>query len=491
MQKTLLLSILPALKVRFSSSINEYAIGRSQKEPINVQCLGIKCNTYVLKRPDNIIRDYKKYGVPSIYCDAIKCQLQKPKINRAIKPENSLTNARPLLANRLCADYCSDDIGLTEKTYYPFHCIHCNSIVNIRPGTLKKQEHSVWAAFCSDKNECKEQKRILKKKLIKERSSFVRLAKTGQSFVDLFPDSAAIQHKSCNLNLSTLKAQSNKKGLFSCGVCGNPVSIQIGKARGRTEFYCSQNEECRNQKKLSARLKNFATRIMTRGSFASNNPYLIEEWHECISEPSITPEMVPTNATLIVKWKCKANPMHSWEASCDNRTNSPGCPFCTSNISAMQFRFASELEALLGGDVKHSKLYSIAGKKIEIDIAMVLRNKKIGIEVDGYRWHLDKYEKDKLKNSRLKEDDWEVYRFRDNRLESLGSLDDSYNCYVNSASFYKVQWICAIANVVEEITGDRPTNYKDYIAEKKYQELKVYYNSKGNKNKKHILNTTV
>lgn len=488
--RKLLLDLIPAMKGKFRSSEDERTIAAFQKTHIDVQCMGENCINYVSKRPDNIVRDFKKFGVPSIYCDSHKCQSQKPKIKRPVRAENSLSNAMPSLARRLCKPYCPDDIGFKERSFYPFRCIHCESIIKIAPFSIKKKEYSDWAAFCLHKEECQKAKNLLKKKLTKERGSYAKLAKNGESFMELFPGVAAKQHQSCDCDLSTLKINSNERVTFSCDSCGSPVRIELGKVKGRNEFYCSNNEKCRNLKKLSTQKRDWQTRIIGKNSFADVNPYLAMEWERCISHPGVTADMVPANATVNVRWRCRANSAHVWVKNCDDRTNFPGCPFCTSNISDMQFRFASELEALLKVEVRHSKIYLISGNRVEIDISFEFGLRKFAIEIDGFRWHEKKFNNDEIKNKRLKADGWEIYRIRDYRLMTIGEPVDSFNYYVSSTAFYKEQWISVLSEIVERITTIRLLEYSDYIAEKKYQELKIFYNSKSvnNKNKKSVLN---
>lgn len=69
-------------------------------------------------------------------------------------------------------------------------------------------------------------------------------------------------------------------------------------------------------------------RATKENCLAAVNPELAKQWHPTKND-NLTPYDVKSNSNLKVWWQCLNNEEHSWEASCNDRSNGRGCPFCS------------------------------------------------------------------------------------------------------------------------------------------------------------------
>lgn len=461
----------PGLSLRLKSGFDPNSISAKTHKKVEILCMGNNCENYVEKRPDNMSR---VAGEPLIFCNRESCRKEKSALmpKRKVIKGNSIKDKFPTLAKQLISRD-PEHISWRDANYYEFKCISCNDTLKISPKKIK-ENNDAWAPYC-EKIDCKNKSKTVKSKICKERGSYEKLAiDESSSFGILYPDIARMQHPTCPLNLNEIKAGSNKKVILSCCSCGAPVGYSLNKTIFHEEFYC-EGEKCLQRKKIYFRMRDWKTRIKSRGTFASEHPQRIGEWVRCIDLPQVTPWDIPPNVRLIVEWKCKVNPKHVWLRSVDGRA---GCPFCTANVSKMQLRFASELSHFLNIPISHSEVLKISEHRVEVDIPIRLNNvEKFAVEVDGYKWHKDKAKEDSEKDIILKSDGWTVIRIRDDRLQELASTDKTI--LVPSNGFYKSQWREAIIQVLKYLGLSTPKDYDSYLAQDKYLSLLDYYKLGG------------
>ena len=160
-------------------------------------------------------------------------------------------------------------------------------------------------------------------------------------------------------------------------------------------------------------------------------------------------------------WKCKYG--HQWRTSIYHRTVSKSdCPSCKISSSLPEIRIYSELMTLFK-NVRHRYYYD---KNFEIDI--FLPDQKIAIEYDGWYFHKGRYEKDIVKNNKIKNFGLKLIRIREEGLAPIDSAD----LYVGKTKLTKND----LDKIVKKIEsyGFKNSKTKEYEKEKKFVNEKLY-----------------
>ena len=115
-------------------------------------------------------------------------------------------------------------------------------------------------------------------------------------------------------------------------------------------------------------------------------------------------------------WLCKKG--HEWEDTVSHRTASGrGCRHCYSQTSASELRIYTELKWIFGEGAKHR--HKVFDKECDI----FLPDYNLAIEYDGYPWHQDKEQSDSNKERILADNNIDLIRVRDEKLEKLKEED--------------------------------------------------------------------
>ena len=147
-------------------------------------------------------------------------------------------------------------------------------------------------------------------------------------------------------------------------------------------------------------------------------PELCKQWDYEKNEPLLPSQLVP-GSNKGVWWKCLRG--HSWKTSPQNRAiQKTDCPFCRPNVSRLELRIYTELSVIFEDVKRTTKLW---GKEFDVLIPSV----KVCIEVDGYPWHLNKADKDSIKDGLCEKHGYTLIRVRDDRLPPLGKLNIFYS----------------------------------------------------------------
>jgi hypothetical protein len=160
-------------------------------------------------------------------------------------------------------------------------------------------------------------------------------------------------------------------------------------------------------------------------------------------------------------WKCKHG--HTWQTTVYHRTVSKSdCPYCKISSSLPEIRIYSELMTLFK-NVRHRYYYD---KNFEIDI--FLPDQKIAIEYDGWYFHKDRYEKDVIKNRKIKNFNLKLIRIREEGLTPIDGAD----LYVGKTKLIKED----LNKIVKKIEsyGFKNSKTKKYKIEKKFVNEKLY-----------------
>lgn len=147
-------------------------------------------------------------------------------------------------------------------------------------------------------------------------------------------------------------------------------------------------------------------------------PDLAKEWDFEKNNP-LQPEMVKPGSNKKVWWKCING--HEWLTTPNKRTGEgTNCPNCAPQTSRLEIRLFCELKYLFGNNVEWR--YKVDG--IEVDL--FLPKYSIGIEIDGYPWHLNKKDKDIAKTAELLKHGIKLFRLRDSKLPIIEENDIFY-----------------------------------------------------------------
>jgi hypothetical protein len=174
--------------------------------------------------------------------------------------------------------------------------------------------------------------------------------------------------------------------------------------------YCS---ECKKSNKKEQGIKYRKMILENNGSIQIKIPNIINVWCE---DNKFKSDKLTDNSHEKVKLKCpnKSAKHPDYEIIVYNikENNCVSCPKCSLKTSKAEIRIYSELKYIFK-DVKWQ--HKIEGREADITI----EDLKLVIEVDGFPWHMDKAEKDLVKNSVFEKNGYSVLRIRDPKLEKI------------------------------------------------------------------------
>jgi very-short-patch-repair endonuclease len=173
--------------------------------------------------------------------------------------------------------------------------------------------------------------------------------------------------------------------------------------------------------------------------------------------------MLKPGSNRKVWWKCKKG--HEWKASPNKRTGADktGCPYCNPQTSRLEIRILCELRHLFTNVKWREKIDGI-----EVDI--YVPKYPFAVEVDGYRWHIGKEDRDRMKSQELRKCGITLFRLRDKRLNSIEDTDTF--CNENEED------IGIIHRLLSNITKHIPLNNDDYYKIQSYFQIAEPQNSK-------------
>ena len=218
----------------------------------------------------------------------------------------------------------------------------------------------------------------------------------------------------------------SNSGLFAWWLCskGHEWKARIYSRNSRTGCpYCT------NQKPTDST------------SLLSIYPYLAKEWHPT-KNGNLKPSDFLAKSNKSAWWICKRK--HVWKAKINNRAHGNNCPYCNSQSSQVELRVYTELKALFN-DVKHR--FKIDNVEIDVFIPSLM----LGIEIDGFYWHKNKFELEKGKNTFISNKNVKLIRLRDKNLTKTSDNDIDFL----SAKF-KFETIKLLIEKIIEISNLEP-----------------------------------
>jgi len=146
------------------------------------------------------------------------------------------------------------------------------------------------------------------------------------------------------------------------------------------------------------------------------------------------PYKVTPGSSKKIKWKCFKN--HTWKSQIHSRAvKGTGCSKCKMPYSRQELRIYTELKLIF----KDSKIrFKKFGEEIDIYIPSI----KLGIEFDGYYWHLNTERRDIDKTKKLLKNKIKVIRVREN-LKTINGI----NVHVKSGVFENKDFLLIVKQI--------------------------------------------
>jgi len=156
---------------------------------------------------------------------------------------------------------------------------------------------------------------------------------------------------------------------------------------------------------------------------------------------------------------------HEYEMVLAARTKQgQGCPKCHKSVSRIQLRVFTEI-AHFYPDAE------LESRRLGVEVDVLIPSLKMGVEVDGWRWHRDKVEADKRKNAVVGGNGYGLIRLREKPLSGVGEMDVFYPEDPNDGDILKA--IAEILDVVEKRSGvvSHYGHPQEFYEEQRYRQL--------------------
>ena len=202
-------------------------------------------------------------------------------------------------------------------------------------------------------------------------------------------------------------------------------------------------------------------KVHEKNSLFNCFPKIAKEWHPT-RNGSITSKQVVYGSNRNVWWICQNG--HEWKAMVVSRTGpkGTGCPRCSKRISSFEIRILSELESFF----KNIKpIYKLKGTEIDL----LLEDYKIGIEYDGWYYHKNRFQEDKVKNNFLKKNNIDLIRLRERPLKKVSKRD-----ILIKQNELKKSDLNKLLEQIIQITKVKNKKILQYINKKKFQSEAKY-----------------
>ena len=203
---------------------------------------------------------------------------------------------------------------------------------------------------------------------------------------------------------SEFRPMSNKKVWWKCSKCGEEWQAGIANRTTR-KTGCPY---CCNPPLYASRNRNLGVLF----------PDVARQLHPVKNGDLVAVNILPFSNKKL--WFVCENG-HEYEMILAARTKQgQGCPKCHKSVSRIQLRVFSEV-------VRFYPDAELESKRLGVEVDILIPSIKMGIEVDGWRWHRDKDVVDKRKNAIVKSMGYGLIRLREQPLKRLGILDIVYS----------------------------------------------------------------
>jgi len=199
-------------------------------------------------------------------------------------------------------------------------------------------------------------------------------------------------------------------------------------------------------------------KVAMEESLGSTSPYLLSEWDYEKNDKG--PFEYAKRSNQKVWWRCGKG--HSWRARILHRVVAEsGCPECMSgwHTSRFELRVLSEIRYFFKDAAGRCK---VSGVECDIYIPSL----KLGIEIDGYHWHSDRYDGDVAKNVIIEKSGNTLIRVRESPLAKIRDFDVVY-----SSAERDVDVLRRILEEIELVANTGVLEFFDFQNEDEYRRL--------------------
>lgn len=194
-------------------------------------------------------------------------------------------------------------------------------------------------------------------------------------------------------------------------------------------------------------------------TFESKSPILASQWHPTANGKLKSSDVPPYSNNPEIWWKCSKG--HSYQMSTNKRLNGRGCRFCKKQVSLIEYC----LFICIFKSYSSTTTQVTLNRNWKMDIFMC--DKPLCIEYDGYRWHKDNIERDRIKNNILK-DYGDVVRIREEGLPFIDgcqqiSVEKSRNDNGFNTIRNKIIYICRELNELFKLQINLVFTKDDYL----------------------------
>lgn len=234
--------------------------------------------------------------------------------------------------------------------------------------------------------------------------------------------------KNKNLDPENITPRANQKVWWKCDKGHSWQATITNRTRKQYDNACPY---CLNRK------------LCDDNSLFHVRPDIAQDWHPIKNKP-LTPKDVIAGGSKKVWWTCKHG--HEWQTTVGIRVNAgTGCPKCSLQTSRIEIAVYSEIHALFSNVSWQEK---IDGYECDIFI----KNKNIGIEIDGVYWHRRRPEAEIAKSKLFNEKGIQLFRLREQGLSSLSERDITFKWSDNTFPIISrlVQQILKYASLSED-----------------------------------------
>ena len=191
-------------------------------------------------------------------------------------------------------------------------------------------------------------------------------------------------------------------------------------------------------------------------------PLIAEEWNYK-KNVGLMPEDFTYGSSKKVWWICKKG--HEWQSSLSHRVGGRGCPKCKSEKSTSfpEQAILFYLKQLFPDVINRYKPSWLKTKNSSMEIDIYIPSKKIGVEYDGWFFHVSK-ERDEKKDLAVVEHGIELYRIREPKLPDLSTGSICINIASLNGRFYYQN---AIIELIKLLSKKSEQNKKVVVDVKK------------------------
>lgn len=257
--------------------------------------------------------------------------------------------------------------------------------------------------------------------------------------------------KNKNLNPQNLSPRASQKVWWKCVKGHSWQATIVNRTRKQSSGSCPY---CNNRK------------LCNENSLAQLRPDIAQDWHPSKNN-KLTPNDVIAGGGTKIWWICKHG--HDWHATVGSRVNNgSGCPKCSLQTSRIEIAVYSEIQSLFSSVSWQEKI-----EGYECDI--LIKDKNIGIEIDGVYWHQRRSDVDTVKSKLFDKKGIQLFRLRESGLPLLSERDISFKWSDNAFPIISrlIKQILKYANLSENdrITLHQYVNGNSLINEKLYRKI--------------------